>query len=146
MIGIKTEAAQVNVLLVDDDGGDAKAVTRAFRKAHIANPIHRAVDGMQALERLRGDNGTQKLIRPFILLVDLNMPRMNGIQLVRVLREDPGLHDSIVFMLTTSRRAEDKIAAYDLNIAGYVLKETAGVDFKNLIQLMESYSRIVELP
>lgn len=138
--------AEVNLLLVDDDEGDAKAVMRAFRKARIANPIVRALDGVDALDQLRGTAGKQKLARPFLLLVDLNMPRMNGIELVKTLRSDAELRDSIVFMLTTSSRDEDKVAAYDLNVAGYVVKETAGLDFMNLVQLMDSYWRIVELP
>jgi CheY-like chemotaxis protein len=138
--------AQVNLLLVDDDDGDAKAVARAFRKARIANPITRAVDGIDALEILRGTGNRAKLPRPFILLVDLNMPRMDGIEMVKTLRDDVELRDSVVFMLTTSRRDEDKLAAYDLNVAGYVVKETAGMDFMSLVQLMDSYWRIVELP
>jgi DNA-binding NarL/FixJ family response regulator len=84
--------------------------------------------------------------RPYFLLVDLNMPRMNGIQLVKALRDDANLHQSIVFILTTSKREEDKVAAYDLNVAGYIVKATAGQDFLNLVSLVDCYWRIVELP
>ena len=136
----------VNILLVEDDDGDAKAVRRAFSKAKIANPIFRAVDGVEALEMLRGENGKEKLIRPHILLVDLNMPRMNGFQLVSALRADPELKRSIVFFLTTSKSEEDKSAAYDLNVAGYIVKQNAGVDFLNLVGMIDSYWRIVEMP
>jgi CheY-like chemotaxis protein len=136
----------LSIFLVEDDDGDAKAVQRAFQKAKIANPIVRTVDGIEALEFLRGTNGRAKPAPPHILLVDLNMPRMNGIQLVEALREDETLHHSIVFMLTTSKREEDKLAAYDLNVAGYIVKATAGEDFLNLIKLMDCYWRIVELP
>jgi DNA-binding response OmpR family regulator len=136
----------LNILLVEDDDGDAKAVRRAFQKVKIANPIIRAVDGIDALEMLRGENGQTKPASPYLLLVDLNMPRMNGIQLVKALREDDNLHKSIVFMLTTSKREEDKIAAYDLNVAGYIVKETAGQDFLNLVSLVDCYWRIVEMP
>jgi CheY-like chemotaxis protein len=136
----------LNILLVDDDDGDAKAVQRAFQKARIANPIIRAVDGMDALDMLRGANGKAKPPSPFMLLVDLNMPRMNGIQLVKTLRDDDDLRKSIVFMLTTSKREEDKVAAYDLNVAGYIVKQTAGQDFLKLVSLVDCYWRIVELP
>jgi CheY-like chemotaxis protein len=136
----------VNILLVEDDDGDAKAVRRAFAKAKIANPILRAVDGIEALEMLRGENGRERLGRPNILLVDLNMPRMNGFQLVRALRADPDLKRSIVFFLTTSKSEEDKAAAYDLNVAGYIVKQNAGVDFLNLVGMIDSYWRIVEMP
>ena len=136
----------LNILLVEDDDGDAKAVRRAFQKVKIANPIIRAVDGVEALDMLRGTDGKAKPPSPYILLVDLNMPRMNGIQLVKALREDETLRQAIVFMLTTSKREEDKIAAYDLNVAGYIVKETAGQDFLNLVSLVDCYWRIVEMP
>jgi CheY-like chemotaxis protein len=133
-------------MLVEDDEGDAKAVERAFQKAKIANPILRAVDGIEALDMLRGTNGKVKAASPCIMLIDLNMPRMNGIQLVKALREDKDLRHSIAFILTTSKSEEDKIAAYDLNVTGYIVKETAGHDFLNLVSLMDCYWRIVELP
>jgi CheY-like chemotaxis protein len=136
----------LSILLVDDDDGDAQAVTRAFTKAKIANPMLRAVDGMDALDILRGANGKSKLPSPYILLVDLNMPRMNGIQLVQAIRGDEDLRHCIVFVLTTSKREEDLTAAYDLNVAGYIVKETAGHDFLNLVSLVGCYWRIVELP
>jgi len=136
----------INILLVDDDDGDAKAVQRSFQKAKIANPLTRAVDGMEALEMLKGTNGKTKLPSPYVMLVDLNMPRMNGIQFIQALRADKALHRSVVFVLTTSKRDEDKLAAYDLNVAGYIVKETAGMDFMNLVNLMECYWRLIELP
>lgn len=136
----------LNILLVEDDDGDAIAVQRAFHKAKIANPIVRAVDGVEALEILRGSNGRTKPDSPRLLLVDLNMPRMNGIQFVKALREDDDLRHSIVFILTTSKSDQDIVAAYDLNVAGYVLKETAGQDFLNLVNLVDCYWRIVEIP
>ena len=136
----------INIILVEDDDGDAKAIRRAFDKAKIANPITRAIDGLEALDILKGGNGKTKPEHPYIMLVDLNMPRMNGIELVKTLRADSGLRQSIVFMLTTSKRDEDKIAAYSLNVAGYILKQTAGDDFLRLVNLVDNYWRIVELP
>jgi CheY-like chemotaxis protein len=137
---------ELHILLVEDDDGDAKAMERAFKRAKIANPLRRAIDGVHALEILRGENGEEKLAKPFLLLVDLNMPRMNGIQLLEELRNDPVLKRTIVFVLTTSKREEDKLAAYDFNIAGYILKQTADDDILNLIDLIGCYWRIVELP
>jgi CheY-like chemotaxis protein len=136
----------LNIMLVEDDDGDAKALQRAFLKAKIANPILRAVDGMEALEMLNGTNGKVKATFPMLFLVDLNMPRMNGIQFVQALRKDPELRHSVVFILTTSKRDEDKTAAYDLNVAGYIVKATAGQDFLNLVNLVDCYWRIVEMP
>jgi CheY-like chemotaxis protein len=146
MTTLASHAKPLNIVLVEDDDGDAKAVQRAFAKAKIANPIVRAEDGMDALELLRGENGRTKPPSPYLLLVDLNMPRMNGIQFVRVLRADPQLKQSIVFILTTSKSEEDKASAYDLNVAGYIVKETAGQDFLRLVGMVDSFWRIVELP
>jgi CheY-like chemotaxis protein len=131
---------------VEDDDGDARAVERAFTKARIANPILRAIDGVEAIEFLRGTNGKTKLRRPYLLLVDLNLPRVNGIQLIEAIRADPELHDAVIFVLTTSNRAEDKQAAHALNVTGYILKENAGEDFLRLFSLVDSYWRIVEMP
>ena len=136
----------LNILLVEDDDGDAKALQRAFQKAKIANKIVRAADGMEALDMLKGTNGREKMLSPYILLVDLNMPRMNGIQLIQALRNEHDLRHCIVFILTTSKRDQDKVAAYDLNVAGYILKATAGQDFLNLVSLVDCYWRIVEMP
>jgi len=136
----------VNIVLVEDDDGDAKAVRRAFQKAKIANPFVRAVDGLDALDILKGANGKEKVAAPYLLLVDLNMPRMGGIQLIRTLRADEQLRQSIAFILTTSSSDEDKEAAYDLNVAGYIVKATAGQDFLTLADLVDCYWRIVELP
>jgi CheY-like chemotaxis protein len=136
----------IRILLVEDDDGDAKAVERTFEKARIANPIVRALDGIEAMAILKGTDKKPRLEPPYLLLVDLNMPRMDGIQLVTAIREDPALHDTIVFMLTTSNRAEDKQAAYSLNVTGYILKEKAGEDFLKLFSLVDCFWRIVEMP
>ncbi|KIC14384.1 MULTISPECIES: response regulator [unclassified Leisingera] len=137
---------ELKILLVDDDDGDAKAVRRAFRKANIANEITRAVDGIAALDILRGTGGKAPLTPPYVLLADINMPRMNGIELVRELRNDPELHSSVVFFLTTSSDQQDIAAAYNLNAAGYIAKETAGRDFLQLVNMMDRYWRIIEPP
>mgnify|MGYP001235839855 CR=1 FL=1 len=137
------DSRPINIFVVEDDDGDAKAVMRAFKQAKLANPVYRAVDGVQALEILRGDNPPPS---PFIMLVDLKMPRMNGIQLVEELRKDPRYKRQVVFILTTSKSEEDKSRAYDLNVAGYILKETAGRDFLELVSLLGNYWRVVELP
>jgi CheY-like chemotaxis protein len=136
----------LSILLVEDDDGDAQALKRAFQKARIANLIMRAVDGIEALDILKGTNGKTRPPSPAIMLVDLNMPRMNGIQLVQALRADEGLRRSIVFVLTTSKRDEDKTAAYNLNVAGYISKERAAEDFLNLVSMIDCYGSIVELP
>lgn len=137
---------RLNILLVEDDDGDAKAVKRAFSREKIANQIVRAEDGIEALELLRGQNGKEKLPSPFIILVDLNMPRMGGIELIEEIRNDAELNKSIIFVLTTSKSEEDKVSSYELNVAGYIVKETAGRDFLELSKLIDNYWLLVELP
>ena len=145
-IAAPSQGKPLNILLVEDDDGDAKAMERAFVKARIANPIVRVVDGVDALDLLKGTNGKVKMPSPNILIVDLNMPRMNGLQLVQAIRADEEIRQAIVFVLTTSKREEDKMAVYNLNVAGYIVKATAGQDFLRLVDLMNCYWRIVELP
>lgn len=137
-----TDYKHATILLVEDDDIDAKIVERAFIKLRIANPIIRAKDGIIALDLLRNSTVT----RPYIILLDLNMPRMGGLEMLEELRDDEHLRDSVVFVLTTSKDDEDKTAAYAKNIAGYILKEKLQNNFDDLIQLLDHYWRIVELP
>lgn len=136
----------VQILLVEDDEIDAQAVVRAFKKKRIANTITIATDGIYALERLRGEDGSPPLMRPYLILLDLNMPRMNGIEFLTNLRADPDLHDSIVFILTTSDADRDIVAAYQQHVAGYLVKSKVGDDFVKLVNMFDTYWRYVELP
>ncbi len=136
----------VHVLLVEDNAVDQEAVRRAFQRHRIENPIHVANDGVDALDCLRGAAGREQLPRPYLILLDLNMPRLGGIETLRRLRADPVLHDSIVFILTTSKRDEDIVASYDLNVAGYVLKSEVGAEFARLVRLLDHYWCVVQFP
>jgi CheY-like chemotaxis protein len=136
----------VNVLLVDDDDVDVTAVRRAFRKRRINNPLFVARDGLEALEMLRGEDGNEKVPHPYIIILDLNMPRMDGLEFLTALRRDPDHHSAVVFVLTTSQADEDRAASYDKNVAGYILKSNVGDEFLNMIQLLDSYWRVVMLP
>jgi CheY-like chemotaxis protein len=136
----------VNILLVDDDVMDVRIVQRTFEKHKIANPIYVACDGVDAFEILRGHNGHTPLPRPFLILLDLNMPRMDGITFLQALRQDPDLHTSPVFVLTTSDDDRDKVAAYNQHIAGYLLKTQAGYDFLQIVQLVEQFVLTVQFP
>lgn len=130
------------ILLVEDDDIDAMIVERAFKKLRIVNPIVRAKDGILALELLRSTT----ISRPYIILLDLNMPRMGGLEMLEELRGDKNLTNNVVFVLTTSKDDEDKFAAYSQNIAGYILKENLQDGFDDLVKLLDHYWRIVELP
>ncbi|TNJ46301.1 response regulator [Phaeobacter sp. B1627] len=137
--------APVKILLVEDDDADAKAVRRAFKSARISNEIVRVTDGIAALEVLRTTTA-DALTEPFILLVDINMPRMNGHEFVSELRSDPKLSRLIVFILTTSNAHYDLKTAYQNNVAGYIVKEDAGRDFLRLADTLACYWRLIELP
>lgn len=136
----------VQVLLVEDNVVDREGVRRAFERLRIANPIHVAIDGQEALDMLRGENGHAPIPRPYLILLDLNLPRMGGIEVLQALRVDPALRDSIVFVLTTSKSDEDKTAAYASNVAGYIVKSDVGGGFVRLVELLDHYWRIVEFP
>jgi CheY-like chemotaxis protein len=130
----------VTILLVEDDEIDVKALKWAFDKLKIANPLKIARDGVEAWEML------QELPRPYLIITDINMPRMNGIELLRKIRQSDHCRDSIVFVLTTSNDEQDKIDAYDLNVAGYMLKSDMGTSFTRAISLIDNYWKVVEFP
>ena len=106
----------MHILLIEDDEVDVMNVRRAFQKNRIANPLYVAGNGLEGLEMLR--NGTVPEGRRLVLL-DLNLPKMNGIEFLRELRADPNLSNSTVVVLTTSNDDQDKLAAFDLHVAGY---------------------------
>jgi len=130
----------VNVLLVEDDEVDIMAMRRAFGKRKLENPIHVAHDGLEALSLL------YRVPRPYIILLDINMPRMNGIEFLHALRKDANQKDAVVFVLTTSPAEQDRRAAYAANVAGYIEKSDVGKGFADLVDLLERYWSIVKLP
>lgn len=136
----------IHILLVEDDDIDAEAVMRGFQSQRIANPFTWVRDGVEALAVLQGKEGYPIVPWPMMILLDINMPRMNGIEFLQTIRKDPELRRSVVFVLTTSARDEDMMAAYDEQIAGYLLKSRAGRDFVELIAMLDAYWRIVEFP
>jgi CheY-like chemotaxis protein len=133
----------LNILLVEDDMVDVKNVKRAFQKANIANPLYVAHNGVEALEMLRTGKvpGARRLI-----LLDLNMPKMNGIEFLQELRADPTIANSTVVVLTTSNDDKDKVAAYDLHVAGYLLKPVTFINFVDVVVALNKYWALVELP
>lgn len=133
----------LNILLVEDDQVDVMNVKRAFEKNKIGNPLFLATDGLQALELLR--NGAMPPEQRLVLL-DLNMPRMNGIEFLRELRQDPELRHTAVVVLTTSNDERDKIDAYNLNVAGYLLKPVTFANFVEVTATLNKYWTLVELP
>jgi CheY-like chemotaxis protein len=138
--------ATVNILLVEDDVVDVKAVKRAFHELKIHNPLFEARDGVEALEMLRGTGDRPAVPHPRIILLDLNMPRMGGLEFLDALRQDPALQRSVVFVMTTSSSEQDRVGAYDRHVAGYVLKHSPAHSFLEAVRMVEHYCLVVELP
>jgi CheY-like chemotaxis protein len=132
----------LNILLVEDDELDVENVRRAFKRANIETPLWVASDGEEALRLLRSSEYPRK--RRLVLL-DLNLPKMSGIELLRELRSDPALHAQSVVVLTTSNEDRDRTEAYGLNVAGYLLKPIAFQKFVDIISALYRYWSLVEL-
>lgn len=135
----------LNILLVEDDVIDVKNVQRAFEKLNIINPLAVASDGLQALEFLRGENGRKKIV-PGLILMDINMPRMNGLELLRILRSDQELCLITVVVLTTSNEERDIVEAYQFNVAGYIVKPVMPEAFFEAMKVINKYWQLCERP
>jgi len=141
------EEKLLSILLVEDDSVDVMNVQRAFVKNNITNPLHIAFNGVEALNMLRGSNGKPKINpTPRIILLDINMPKMNGLEFLRELRNDAELKSLSVFVMTTSNDDQDKIEAYNLNVAGYILKPLSFEKFVNAVAVLNSYWKLCEQP
>jgi CheY-like chemotaxis protein len=134
---------ELNILLVEDDQVDVMNVQRAFKKNNIANSLSIAGNGVEALEKLRsGDVPLHRLL----LLLDLNMPRMNGIEFLKELRASDELRHLPVVVLTTSDDERDRIEAYHLNVAGYIVKPVTFMNFCDAMATLNKYWALVEMP
>ena len=138
---IKAENIPITILLVEDDEVDVMNIRRAFKKNKIDNPLHLAENGLEALEQLRGGAIVPK---PKVILLDINMPKMNGIEFLREIRKDPELKSLSVFVMTTSNEDSDKIEAYDLNVAGYILKPLSFENFVDAVKKLSNFWSIIE--
>ncbi|MEM7761929.1 MAG: response regulator [Cyanobacteria bacterium P01_G01_bin.67] len=138
----------INILLVEDDEVDVMNVQRAFKKYKITNPLFIAGNGIEALEMLRSQNGQPPMVPESrrLILLDLNMPKMNGLEFLEELRKDERLKRSPVIVLTTSDEDKDRIEAYNLNVAGYILKPVTFVNFAEVMVALNKYWALCEMP
>lgn len=139
-------ASNVTLLVVDDDDIDRMAVRRGLKKLGLDNPLVEACDGLAALDLLRGANGHAALAKPYVILLDINMPRMNGIEFLDELRADAKLRQAPVFVWSTSSAEADKTRAYERGVAGYLIKGDCGADLSEALQMLKSYWETVQLP
>lgn len=138
----------INILLVEDDEVDVMNVKRAFLKHAITNPLYVASNGVEALQMLQEKNGKPPAV-PIgrrLILLDLNMPKMGGIEFLQALRADPKLQLTPVVVLTTSNQDRDRVEAYKLNVAGYLLKPVTFKEFAELMVTLNLYWTLSELP
>lgn len=133
----------IGILLVEDDEVDIMNIQRAFKKNLMNNPLHIARNGLEALDML-----TSGQIKPLpkIILLDINMPKMGGIEFLTELRKNPELKSLSVFVMTTSSEESDIVAAYNLNVAGYILKPIAFENFVNTVSVLGHYWQLCVLP
>lgn len=124
-----------NILIVENDDIDAEFLRRSFKNNGIKNPVYRAYNGVEALDIIRGENGREKISSPYVVLMNINLPTLNGFEVLQELRQDDDLKKTIVFILTTSSDIEDRRKANDLNVTGYFEKKDA-TELVDLIGLM----------
>lgn len=132
----------INILLIEDDVVDVMNMKRAFSKKGITHPLYVAESGEEALQMLNHSD----MPKPHVVLLDINMPKMGGLEFLEILRSNPGFADLSVFILTTSNEDVDKIKAHKLNVSGYILKPLSGNEFANKVGALNSFWELCEFP
>lgn len=133
----------IHFLLIEDDEVDVMTMERAFEKGGVREPLFVARNGPEALQMLRTDRVPNSRR---VVLLDLNMPGMSGLEFLERLRADPDLAGTPVVVLTTSSEQEDLERAYELNVAGYLIKPFTFSSFVDIVKRLEQYWRTVEMP
>jgi CheY-like chemotaxis protein len=130
------------VLLVEDDTIDAMTVRRAFKDLKVTNPLVHTLNGEEALAFLRHETND----KPCLILLDLNMPKMNGIEFLTVAKADPALKKIPVVVLTTSSEERDVVETFRLSVAGYIIKPVDYRNFVDAIRTINVYWTLSEMP
>jgi CheY-like chemotaxis protein len=136
------QASPPTVFVIDDDDVDFKLLKYEFSKRKIINSMVRAIDGVDALEKL----ASGEVQKPFIVLLDINMPRMGGMEFLEELRKDKNYEDTVVFILSTSSDLSDIRESYKKHVAGYFLKDDAAQSIERVVDVLGGYFQIVMLP
>ena len=132
----------MRILLVEDDKVDAMTVKRSLREIHVTNDVVVAGNGEDALQFLRQPNAEL----PCIILLDLNMPKMNGLELLQIIKKDHSLKKIPVVVLTTSKNDQDKFESFDLGVAGYMIKPVDYQQFVDVVRTINLYWTLSEMP
>jgi CheY-like chemotaxis protein len=136
----------LEIVLVEDDEVEIEAIMRALKNLRVAHDLTVFRSGAGAIHSLRQQRQHLQHPYPFLLLLDLNIPDVPGLELLRRLRRDSLLKAALVFVLTNSDSEEDKLAAYSLHVAGYLLKSNLGSRYEHLTDLIHAYHQVVEFP
>ncbi len=131
-----------SIMLVEDDQVDTMTVRRALKELHVTNPLQHVENGEEALNFLRNPANLQ----PCLILLDLNMPIMGGIEFLQIAKKDEALKSIPVVVLTTSEEQEDKVESFQLGVAGYMRKPVDYPQFVETIRTIDAYWTISELP
>ncbi len=130
------------ILLVEDDEVDVLTVRRALKDLDVSSPLAVAANGEEALKLLRNGNSR----RPAIILLDLNMPRMSGLEFLRQARAEGCAAGIPIVVLTTSREDRDVVEGFNYNVAGYMIKPVDYAKFVEVMKAIDSYWTLSELP
>jgi CheY-like chemotaxis protein len=139
----------VPILLVEDDQVDVMTVQRAFKRNNILDPLFVVGNGKEAVDFLRHQGqyaDPEKYPRPGIILLDLNMPVMNGIEFLKVIKVDESLRKIPVIVLTTSKEENDRVESFNLSVAGYIIKPVEFEKFVEAVRVLNLYWTLSELP
>jgi len=130
------------ILLLEDDSVDAMTVRRALKELNVLNSLVRVINGEEAIEYLRNSAN----LKPCVILLDLNMPKMNGNEFLRIIKADNELKRIPVVVLTTSRADQDKFECFNNGTAGYIVKPSDYEDFVKAMKILDLYWSLSELP
>lgn len=136
----------VQILLVDDDEVDVEAIQRTFYQEDVDIPIITAMNGKQALEILQGEDRTASLSAPYLVLLDINMPVMNGLEFMREVRSDPVLSHTLIFVLSNCDNPDLVADAYEKHISGFIHKEKLRSQPRELANLLGQFQKLNEFP
>lgn len=141
------DESPVEILLVEDSPTDRELTRIGFEEARLLNPLHTVKDGVEALAFLRNEPPFEAAARPGLILLDLNLPRLDGRQVLKEIKSDSGLRRIPVCVLTTSRAEVDVLKSYDLGANSYIPKPVGLADFITVISEIDNYwIKLVELP
>ena len=147
MNSMENNTRSIEILLVEDNPGDARLTIECMREAKVRNRMHVVEDGVEAMEFLRHEGRFSDAPRPDLILLDLNLPRKDGRAVLAEVKADPALKRIPVVILTTSRAEEDVLRAYDLNANCYVTKPVDLANFMKIVALIDEFwVNVVTLP